>query len=403
MINYKALNSMLQSSGKGTGIQVSKKTRQFLIVSQVAIATVLVFANISLFKEAYNTITEPKGYTIDNMAQLTLSVSAPSFPPAEEVIPVMQELRKKLTQLPQVESVSIAGSPLNGYGIWALTSVADNSNYTPNSKGIDDMYFDMLGMKLLEGDNFTSADIQDRNMVMIVNDVFAKQLNPNGSALGMQINPGGDRSFTIIGVVKGIKLPGAEEIPARVYTPTSPASSVFTINLVDGQKITREQAVATIAEVSGLYALHGLDYLTDIERQQLFTQYATAVTTAVLATLTLFLAGVGLYGILSYSTQMRRYELGTRMAIGAKRKHLVGLIIKDNSTIIFAGVLVSLVILAGLYVGYGELVAGYLTAGLIGMFALTVAAIGGLSLFACYWPLRQFINQPAVHSLRGSD
>jgi predicted permease len=403
MINYKALNSMLQSSGKGTGIQVSKKTRQFLIVSQVAIATVLVFANISLFKEAYNTITEPKGYTIDNMAQLTLSVSAPSFPPAEEVIPVMQELRKKLTQLPQVESVSIAGSPLNGYGIWALTSVGDNSNYTPNSKGIDDMYFDMLGMQLLEGDNFTSADIQDRNMVMIVNDVFAKQLNPNGSALGMQINPGGDRSFTIIGVVKGIKLPGAEEIPARVYTPTSPASSVFTINLVDGQKITREQAVATIAEVSGLYALHGLDYLTDIERQQLFTQYATAVTTAVLATLTLFLAGVGLYGILSYSTQMRRFELGTRMAIGAKRKHLVGLIIKDNSTIIFAGVLVSLVILAGLYVGYGELVAGYLTAGLIGMFALTVAAIGGLSLFACYWPLRQFINQPAVHSLRGSD
>ena len=55
----------------------------------------------------------------------------------------------------------------------------------------------------------------------------------------------------------------------------------------------------------------------------LFCKYATAITTAILAIITLFLAGVGLYGILSYSTQMRRFELGTRMAIGAKRASIV--------------------------------------------------------------------------------
>ncbi len=404
MINYKGLNSMLQSSGKGTGIQVSKKTRQFLIVSQVAIATVLVFANISLFKEAYNTITETRGYSVENMTDLILSISVSESPSDEEAAPVMRELRQKITELPQVESVSISGSVYSGAGLWAVTSVASNEHYTPRSKSIDELYFDFIQQEFLEGDNFTSADIQDGNRVMIVNDVFAKLLNPNGSAIGMEISGGNiDDNFTIIGVVKGVKLAAAKEIPPRVYTPVSPASSRFTINLLAEQSLSREQVVAVLSEVSSLYAVFSLEHLADAERRQLFTQYATATTTAVLALLTFFLAGVGLYGILTYGTQMRRFELGTRMAIGAKKKHLVALIVKDNAKVILLGILISISIIFGFYFIYADLFASYLNTNLVTMFLLTLVAIGGLSLFACYWPLRQYINQPAVHSLRGSD
>lgn len=403
MINYRALNSLLQSSGKGTGIQVSKRIRQMLIVSQVAIATVLVFANISLFKEAVETITEPTGFSVQNMSELSLSVSAPQMPPMEEVIPVMTELRKKLTELPQVKSVSIAGSPLRGYGLWALTSVKDNVNFTPRSKGVDNKYFDMIGQGLIEGDLFTEADIKDRNRVMIVNDVFAKRLNPEGSALGMQISPGRGDNFTIVGVVKGIKLPGTTEIPIRVYTPSNFGSTVMTLNLVENQSISREQVVSVLQQVSGLYAVFGLEDLVQSQKRMLFTQYTTATTTVVLAIITLFLAGVGLYGILSYGTQMRRFELGTRMAIGAKKKHLVGMIIKDNASVIVFGVLLSLVILLGLYISYSAELASYLGLQLLPMFIFTVLSIAALSLFACYWPLRQYVNHPAIHSLRGSD
>ena len=85
MINYRALNTLLQASGKGTSGQVSKGFRQGLIVSQVAIATVLVFANITLFKDAVGTITQHSGYSVDNMTQINLSVSASEFPSQEEV------------------------------------------------------------------------------------------------------------------------------------------------------------------------------------------------------------------------------------------------------------------------------------------------------------------------------
>ncbi len=404
MINYRALNSMLQASGKGTGVQVSKRFRQGLIVSQVAIATVLVFTNITLFKEAVDTITQPPGYTVDNMTQMSLSVSASEFPPEEEVAAAMVQLKKSLLALPQVESISQSSSVLDGFGLWALTAVASGENFTPENNSISHNYFTMIGQALLEGDYFSEADIIDRNRVMIVNDEFAKRLNPDGSALGLQISPGAESEpFTITGVVKGAKMPAESEVPMRAYTPANLANTQMTLKLRDGQSIEPEQVVTAIKSVSSLYALFNLETLDSQKKRRLFTQYTTATTTATLAVITLFLASVGLYGILSYGTQMRRFELGTRMAIGAKRKDLVGLIVKDNLWVIVLGIASSIVVMLGIYIGYTEALLAYMSVDLLPIFLTTILSIALLSLFACYWPLRQYINHPAIHSLRGSD
>jgi predicted permease len=404
MIDYHALNSMLQASGKGTGVQVSKRFRQGLIVSQVAIATVLVFSNITLFKEAVGTITQPSRYTVDNMVQISLSVSAPELPPQEEVVAAMTEIKKKLLELPQVESISQSGSVLNGFGLWTLTAIASGENFTPEATGASHNYFTMIGQELLEGDYFSEVDVKDGNRVMIVNDVFAKRLRSDGSALGVQIlSGGGGDPFTIVGVVKGVKMPAQFEVPMRVYTPASLATRQMTLKLRDGQKLSREQVVTAINNVSSLYALFSVDTLASEKMKRLFTQYTTAITTAVLAIITLFLASVGLYGILSYGTQMRRFELGTRMAVGAKRKDLVGLIVKDNVWVILLGFASSLVVVLGIYIAYKEVLSAYMSVDLLPMFMTSILSIALLSLFACYWPLRQYINHPAIHSLRGSD
>ena len=198
-------------------------------------------------------------------------------------------------------------------------------------------------------------------------------------------------------------MPAQSEIPMRVYTPADLASTQMTLKLKPGHTISREEVVSAIKSVSNLYALFSLDKLSDIQQKRLFTQYATAITTAVLAMITLFLASIGLYGILSYGTQMRRFELGTRMALGAKRKQLISLIVKDNAWVIALGMAVSVVLMLLLYIAYAEVVASYLGLAQLAVFTFTVVIISLLSLFACYWPLRQYINQPAIHSLRGSD
>jgi ABC-type antimicrobial peptide transport system permease subunit len=205
MINYRALNSMLQTSGKGTGLQVSRRFRQGLIMSQVAIATVLVFVNITLFKEAVDTINLPLGYSVDNMTQISLSVSASEFTPQEDVKATMVELKKKLLELPQVENISQSASVFGRFGWRAFSTVVSGESFELENRHISNNYFTMISQDLLEGDYFSEADVKDGNRVIIVNDLFAKRLNSNGSELGMQILGGGPQNiYTIVGVVKNI-------------------------------------------------------------------------------------------------------------------------------------------------------------------------------------------------------
>lgn len=403
MINYKALNSTLQSSGKGTGVQVSQGIRKLLIISQVTIVTTLVFINISLFQDAKESIEKPLGYNTANLSTLSLSVSATTTPPEAERIPVMNEVRQKLLELPQVVAINQSSAPLNSFNLNAQTSVATNERYVVNTKFIDQHYFNMIGQTMLEGDNFTAADIKDDNAVMIVNTEFAKALAPEGSAIGQQVSFGGDQVATVIGIVKGTLYPGQEDVPMQAYRPGSQASTVMTLRIADGQELTREQAVAVLKEVTTQYTVFDLVKMDDRRDEMLFTQYTTAVTSAVLAVLTIVLSAIGLYGILSYSTQMRGFEIGTRMAIGAKGRDIIKLIVRENTGAVSIGMVISVILLLGGYIGFQSELADYFSLQLIPVFVVTIATIAVIALFACYWPLRQFINRPAIHSLRGSE
>jgi len=402
MINYKALNSTLQSSGKGTGVQVSKSIRKLLIISQVAIVTSLVFISISVFQGAQKSIAKPIGFTTDNLMSLSLSISSSTNPPREEAIAIMTELRKKLLNLPQVANISQTGSPLSGFNLNAQTSQT-NTRYVINTKFVDDQYFNMINQPMIEGDSFTAADIRDDNNVMIINELYAKELAPEGSAIGQQISFGGEQKSTVIGIIKGTIMPDEAQAEMQAYRPQSLANNNVIIELVPGQTLTRKQAVSVLKEVTNLYTVFDLISLNERKAQMLFTQYTTAITSAVLTMITILLSAIGLYGILSYSTQMRGFEIGTRLAIGAKGKDLIKLIVGENSTAIIVGIFVSICILLGLFIGFNTDLTDYATFQLLPIFIATVAVICIISLFACYWPLRRFINRPAIHSLRGSE
>lgn len=406
MIKYNALNSQLQSSGKGTGVQVSKVTRKALVVSQVAIAMVLVFANISLFKSAYDEINADPGFNIDNMYHASFSVSSPTFPDNETVWPLMRELEKELLTLPQVTEVDISFSPLRNF--FPLTGVDPRTEELVSLEGrlVGEKYFDMINQPLIAGDYFSRADIDDAPNLAIINETLAKELAPDGNALGLTMQFGSANPFTstIKGIVKDALFPGELSAVNRWYIiAQGNTATKMNIKVLPGQSLTRTEVATAVKNVTSLYALYGLENLSETKDRLLFGQYITVLTTAILAVLTLFLAAIGLYGILSYGTQMRRFELGTRMAIGAKGSDLIWLIIKENIAIVVVGVLLSVLILGGLYLAFSSLIASYISFMLIPLYIMTLVAITLLSLFACYWPLRQFIKQPAIYSLRGSE
>ena len=411
MINYHALNTTLQSSGKGSGLQVSKKTRHILIASQVALATVLVFINFSLFKGAVKTINAPIGFTTDNISTLILNFSSAQLLSQEEAMPIMAEIMESLEALPQVKSIAQGSSPLDGFGIKALTKLTDNERYTPYFKRIDHRYFNMIEQPLLQGENFTIVDRRDNDNKMIVNQAFAKQLKADGDVIGMRLSSIGEPDFKIIGIVNDIAIPGetafgSDDVAAgvpRSYAPNELNEQQFMLKIKADQSVSREQLGMLLAEVDSRYSVFSFNATSDMLTQSLFAEITTAVTTAALALITFFLAGIGLYGVLSYSTQMRQLELGTRMALGAKRHDLILLIIKDNAKPIIFGVFFSLVILFSLYLFFSVELSSYITMQLAPMYVATIFLISTLSFIACYLPLRQYINKPAIHCLRGSD
>ena len=219
----------------------------------------------------------------------------------------------------------------------------------------------------------------------------------------LEASAGTGKTYTIVGIVKGVKMPGEDEVPMQAYRPNSLSGTQMTLQLKPGQHLTRAQAVATLSDVTSLFTVFDLVPLNQRRADMLFTQYTTAITSAVLAILTFILSAIGLYGILSYSTQMRSFEIGTRLAIGAKGADLIKLIVGENSLSIIAGIGASVIVLLGIYVAFSEVLLSYLSVQLLGMFILTVVLISAIALFACYWPLRRFILRPAIHSLRGSD
>jgi len=413
MINYRALNTTLQSSGKGSGLQVSKKTRQVLIASQIALATILVFANFSLLKDAVKTINTPIGFSTENISTLTLNLSSTNRLSLEEATPIMAEIMDKLEALPQVKSLSQSSSPLDGYGFGlnGLTNVANNESFTIYANEIDHRYFNVIEQPLLQGDNFTLVDVQDRNKVMLVNQSFARKLKADGDVLGMQILRYGPEPFKIIGVVRDITVPGdtavgnddaAAGLP-RAYFPSRLGEQTFMLKLKAGQSVSRQQLGKLLAEVDARFSVYSFYAASELLTQRLFAEITIALTTAVLASLVFLLAGIGLYGILSYGTQLRRFELGARMAIGATPKHLVSMIINDNTRAVLIGFIGSIVLFVLAYIGLSEYIQPLLNWQVLPMLFVTLILITLIALFACYWPLRQFINKPAIFSLRAGD
>ena len=404
IVDYQNINSQLQSGSKGGRKQVSKRKRRFIIVSQISIATLLVFINLNLFIDAWQVINDPLSIDIENSTRVEMSIDPTITLSDDERIQINKEIQAALLTLPQVNRVSIAdGSVFNGGSRFREVKVKDSETTNPSrSRSIDENYFSIYQQQLLAGDFFSNADIKDENKVIIINEIFAQKIAPNGSAIGLIIDFNGESTYTVKGVVKSFKVPGEIDNDNLLYFPGITPKSRLVIQLKKHTSLSRETFASLLKTVTSKYRVQVFESDIASQKKMLFIHFMILTATGSLALLTFFLAAIGLYGVLSYSTQLRQFEIGTRMAVGAKRADLIKLIIKDNVSAILFGVLFSIAMLLLLTFVFSEQVSQYLTLQLLPVFIVTLAMISMLSLFACYVPLRQYINKPVIHALKGN-
>jgi len=411
-INKSTLAVTINTSGKGTGSQLPKLLRQLLIICQITVASVLIFISLNLFKEAMSTINTPSHLNIDRVMALTLAPTNSVKMSDESAIAELSLIKQKLAEISQIDVISHSASPFGFFSRWwlGLTEQDTHEKHNMVYRIVDEQYFPLLQQSLISGDNFTDGDVQDQNNLMIVNDVLAHEMSEKGDVIGKKVFFKEDRIFTIIGVVNGMKVPAEKDIEARAYLPRSAVYDLrprekqsMLIKLKDQQDITREQVIEVIKSVSSSYSIDKLQALDDVRYQRLFSQIVTTLITALVSLLSLLLAGIGIYGILSYSIEIRRFEIGTRLAIGAKRKNIFTLIFKDNAAGVVIGIIASILILMSIFISFDSSLSQYVTLHMLPLFILTLSLILVISYLACYLPLRPFINKPVVHALKGNE
>ena len=272
-------------------MQVSKFKRQLLIDSQVALACVLVIANLSLFNKALETINAPKGFELDNISQLVVSTSSSTPTNEQQAKAVMIQIMESLMDQPQVKSVSQGKSPVSGFDVWGMEEVSSNERFTPLGKRIDSSYFDMIGQPLIEGRNISEDDIKGGANVMVVNQAFAKSLGKGASVIGMKISRVGFDLIEIVGVVRGINLPNQADLTERVYMPQWRSNYHLMIQFKNENLVfDRARVAQVVSRVDSRFNVFRYDDLHALHTKLMFAQITAAVSTSIITVLVSLLA-----------------------------------------------------------------------------------------------------------------
>lgn len=359
-IDYRALQSTLQSSGKGTGIQISARVRQVLILSQVALAGMLLAASLQVLQQSLRHIAQPLGFATDDIHYLSLNLGGKQSASAAERRSDLIAIREELRNHPKVVQASLTSNvPIHvgGDAQWESFLSADpdfKQQQQAATALADESYLDILGLEFVSGRNFEPGAAQTDAKVLIVNETLARKWRPDGQVLDQLLywrnSPDrGKTPYRVVGVVRDLSLPGRAEASRAFIAQIRAEDPLLLLKLKPGQEMTKAELNELIARVNGQYKVSTLLGMRSAHRMLVAQDSLSAGVTAALVLLALSLAAIGIYGVLSYTVLTRRSELGIRMAIGARPLTVFMQILRDNLLPVLIGQAVALAVLVGLW------------------------------------------------------
>lgn len=402
----------LAEGARGSAGNVWRRVGSRLVVFELAIATVLLVGAGLLGKSMYHLLQVDPGLQPDHLLTLELGAPAKRYAKDAQILALERELLERVKALPGVKSAAVSSDlPLEGWGDTTWFRILGRPwhgehNDTPE-RDVSAGYFRTLGATLVRGRYFEENEDVSKPRVTIVNEALAKHYFPQEDPIGKQISGLSTPPVPveIIGIVKDIKEgPLDTENRPVLYFPfnqnlspyfnlvvrTSPAEHSL---LPDLLAAIREQDpnIATTDQISMA------DKISASESVSL--RRSSAWLVGGFAALALVLAIVGLYGVVAYSVNRRTREIGIRMALGAERGTVYGLILRE------AGWLAAFGLAAGLFcsIGAASLIRSMLfrVRAWDGMTLAAVAfVLGAAAILASFLPARRAASVDPVEALR---
>lgn len=418
-INYSALQQNLQSSGKGSGIQINSRTRQLLIGAQVMLAALLLICSAQVLLQSLHQLRQQVGFASSDRYQVTIDNMTPAPDaslPLEQRRAIYRQQKDELMQVrdilqqhPAVQTASVSNYPpisFDGYyGSANFIASPDSSTQLLFSRAVytDQFYLPLFEIKLVQGRNFTAQEISSQAPVIIINQALALQLKPDGNVLGDTIySSDASLAFEIIGVSLNHQLPdlwSPHETGRSYLTRNLGTTANLQLHLKPGMQIDKTDINQAMAQVSANYKAASIYSIADNIDKVRMRNYLTAAATSALVLLSFLLAAIGIYGVLSYSVQQRRFELGVRMAVGARPMTILRQLLRENSKPVGIGLALASILLAVIWLALRQTTFSVeLTAG---GFALPFSLIVLLTLLTSLLSVWGIIRKPAIYALQG--
>ncbi len=406
------LNETLKEGGRGGSAGTeSHRMRGLLVTAEVALAMVALIGAGLFFRSFQNASGVQPGFDMTNMSMSQFYLSNAGYSGQEQHL-FCRKLRERMEAQPGVVGMTYSDVvPLAMPGGSTPYHQLEVDGYVPgryeqmivHRATVPPGYFKLMGIPLLEGRDFTQMDGEDKPLVIIVNETFARRFFRGLDPIGRKVRIGGGAA-TVVGLAKDSKYHTLMEAPLPFfYVPFvqwfGPGLNFAVLLKTNGDPMRLTPVLRREALALNPDAVFQTSRMEDATSASLYAQKVAASLLTVVGVVCLLLAALGLYSVMSYAVSQRTQELGIRMALGAKPSDVLGLVVSEGLRLTVPGLMAGVV---------AALAAARLVSGMLFKvsaadpmtFAAAAAFLGMVAALASYLPALRATRVDPITALR---
>jgi len=415
------LAAAMKEEGRGSsGSAGRRRLRDSLIVAEIALAFMLLVVSGLMMRSFVGLLNVDAGFDSTNVLTMRLPVTIEQFPDPEQLNRYLREVRTAVEEVPGVRETAYSCAPPMQGTCYGMPMQAANKPPVELArrdggfyKVVSPSYFSTLGIKPVKGRLLADTDTSNSPPVLVMNERMVKRFFPDAEPIGQRLliqkivpgktELGADIAWEVVGVIADEKIGGPEDVQsAGVYVSneqTPVYGMVLSVRASLNPLTLQTPITAAIRSVNKNQAISDVRSVDQIRDQAMGGRRLVSVLLGTFATVALVLAGIGIYGVISYNVAQRTREMGIRSALGATERSLLRLILDQGVRLTLIGLAIGV---AGA-IGLTRLMSALLF-GVGARDPMTMVSVGvilaGVAIMASYVPARRATRVDPVVALR---
>jgi putative ABC transport system permease protein len=407
------LNEILKEGGRNTGGGAGHRLRSALVMSEIALAVVLLVGAGLMMKSLLRLLQANIGFNPENLLTMTVVLPAAKYDDANRQINFYEQLKERVQSLPGVSGVgAIDNLPLQGGNTTRFNIEGDpipppGQAIEANFRVVSDTYFQTLGVPIISGRMFDERDTADATGVVIIGKSLADRVFAGRDPIGRRLvfTSGQAQPVQVIGVVGDVKIGGLDEAirPVTYYSfrqipgiGTNLVVRTASDPAVLASAIRNE--IRTLEPDVAIFNVRAMEELISTSPAAFMRRFP-ALLISIFAGVALLLAAIGIYGVVSYSVNQQTHHIGVRMALGAQASDILKMVLKQGLTLALVGLAIGVVAALTLMRLLRTLLFEVQTTD-TATFGIVVSTLLAVALLACYLPARRATKVDPLVALR---